>query len=444
MKKLILTLSAALFCAGVHAQSTNLVIPPGKLAVFKAGDNTGYWNISTSRVQPCFVQIFDPVITNQSAPVYTLPLPTNSPNGIWINAHAGSEGGGISRAANREYLALEGYTGNILTPTNAKPSSDTTVTRGFGTMDAFGNEKVLYQDLANWFGMPPGVTQNNPTGIATADGTNFWGTGNVTGTSSEAAGTLFYNAKESSTPIELQNYIQAAAEARIIGGTLYVVVPGGGVYNFLDPQNNDVVVPLPYDPNVPNPVEHIVLTNLFLNWGTTFQNIANFDMNPAGTIAYGADETFGIVKFVNTNGSWQPAPYYFGATNIGTAAQKTGTQGCFGICVDFSGTNPVIYATTMETGTTPPNNSQGNPNQNRIIRVVDSGNPGTNLVAVTLATATSTNEVFRGIDFSPDLTPLITIQPAGYATISGGTASFSVGAQSVYPLNYQWQQMERI
>ena len=431
---------ALVFALGAQAQNSNIVIPPGKLAVFKAGlPNTNY-NISTSRVQPCFVQIFDPVTNNQAAPFYSLTLPTNAPNGIWINAHAGSEGGGISRAANREFLALQGYTGNILSPTNAKPSSDPTVYRGFGIVDAFGNEQILYQDLANWFGLPLGVTQNNPTGIATADGTNFWGTGNVTGTSSEAAGTLFYNAQESPTPIELQNYIQAAAEARIINGTLYVVVPGGGVYNFVDPQNNDAVVPLPYDPDVPNPVEHLVLTNLFLNWGTTYKNIANFDMNPAGTIAYGADQTFGIVKFVNTNGAWLPAPYYFSATNLGTTKQKTATQGCFGICVDFSGPNPIIYASTMETGTAPVNNSQGNPNQNRLIRVVDSGNPGTNLVAQTLATATTTNEVFRGLDFSPDLTPLITSEPANYSTTNGGSATFTVAADSVYPLSYQWLQ----
>ena len=53
------------------------------------------------------------------------------------------------------------------------------------------------------------------------------------------------------TPFEIQNYIQAAAEARIIGGTLYVVVPGGGVYNFVGPPPAypGQVIPLPYDPN---------------------------------------------------------------------------------------------------------------------------------------------------------------------------------------------------
>ncbi|MGA2540315.1 MAG: immunoglobulin domain-containing protein [Verrucomicrobiota bacterium] len=441
MKKLIFSSGTALVLAlGAQAQPPAVVIPPGKLAVFKAGlPNTNY-NISTSRVQPCFVQIFDPVLNNQAAPIYALALPTNAPNGIWINAHAGSEGGGISRSADRHILALQGYTGNILSPIAAKPSSNPTVGRGFGTLDAFGNEQVVYQDLANWFGLPPGVTQNNPTGIATADGTNFWGTGNVTGSSSEATGTLFFNGNESATPIELQNYIQAAAEARIINGTLYIVVPGGGVYNFLDPANNDAVVPLPYDPNVPNPVEHIVLTNLFLNWGPTYKNIANFDMNAAGTIAYGADQTYGIVKFINASGTWQAAPYYFSTTNIGTTAQPKAQQGCFGICVDFSGANPIIYATTMEYGAGTTGNNQGNPNNNRLIRVVDSGNPGIALVAQTLTTATTTNEVLRGVDFSPDLTPLITSEPVNYSTVTGGSATFTVTASSVYALSYQWLQ----
>ena len=430
-----------LLAAGARAQ---VVFPPGKLAVFKAGVNTGAYPIATSRVQPCFVQAFDTVTTNQSSPIYSFTIPTNQPDGLWINAHAGSEGGGISRTTTRQYLALEGYTGNILSPTAAKPSADPTVYRGIITIDAFGTETPIYQDLANWFGLPPGVTQNNPTGIASTDGTNFWGTGNVTGTSSEATGILFYNGyfeNYGGLPQEIENYIQAAAEARIIGGTLYVDVPGQGVYNFLDPNNNYAVVPLPYDPDAPNPVETPVLTNLFLNWGTTFQNIANFDMNPQGTLAYGADQTYGIVKFVNTNGAWQQAPYYFNSTNLGTTIQPAAQQGCFGICVDFSGTNPVIYATTMEygTGTNAPD-SQGNPNNNRLIRIVDTGvSPGTNLVAQTLATAQTINESFRGVDFTPDLRPQIDSEPANYATTNGGSATFTVVADSVYPLSYQWE-----
>jgi hypothetical protein len=440
-KTFVLSAITMLLCGAAQAQ-TQPAIPPGKIAVFKAGTSDGLWNISTSRAQPCFVQVFDPATNNQSSPLVSVAMSTNAsvPGSVWINAHAGSEGGGISRTIDRQFLALEGYTGNIISPTNAKPSSDPTVSRGIVTLDAFTNALSIYSDLANWFGLPPGVTQNNPTGIASTDGTNFWGTGNVTGTSVEASGTLFYNANVGPTPYEIQNYIQAAAQARIIGGTLYVVVPGGGVYDFLN-ASSDAVVPLPYDPNVPAPYQTVALTNLFLSWGSTFKNIANFDMNAAGTIAYGADETYGIVKFTNNAGSWVQAPYYFSATNIGTIKQPVAQQGCFGICVDFSGTNPVIYATTMEYGAGTTGNKQGNPNNNRLIRIVDTGTiPGTNLVAQTLATAATTNEVFRGIDFTPDLRPLITSVPTSVSTTNGGSASFTVAADSVYALSYQWLQ----
>jgi hypothetical protein len=448
MKKTLPILSTLvlMLCLGAQAQVTQPVLPPGKIAVFKAGTSSGVFNISKSKVQPCFVQVFDPNTTNGS-PLVSVALSTNSsvPGSVWINAHAGSEGGGISRSVDRQFLALEGYTGNILSPTASKPSSATNVTRGIVTLDAFTNAISVYSDPANWFGLPPGVTQNNPTGIATTDGTNFWGTGNVTGTSTEASGTLFYNYNVGPTPFEIQNYIQAAAAARIIGGTLYIVVPGattnGGVYNFLNANDGVSVVPLPYDPNVANPYQTVALTNQFLSWGNTFVNIANFDMNPQATVAYGADQTYGIVKFTNNSGIWTQAPYYFSSTNIGTTLQPVAQQGCFGICVDFSGTNPVIYATTMEYGAGTTGNAQGNANNNRLIKIVDTGvAPGTNLVAITLATAPTTNESFRGIDFTPDLRPLVTNNPTGVSTTNGGSATFTVGAASVYALSYQWQQ----
>lgn len=422
--------------AGAAFGQQSVLLPPGNLAVFKAGDGSTTWSISKARAQPCFVWVFDPQQADQVSPVASVTIPTNGPNAFWINAHAGSEGGGISLSVNRQYLALQGYTGDIISPTASKPSANTSVTRGLGTLDAFGNVVGIYSDLANWFGLPPGVSQNNPTGIATTDGTNFWGTGNVTGSSSEASGTLYYNANVSPAPEEIQNLVQAAGEARIINGVLYIVVPGVGVLDFVDHNNNNALVPLPWDPSVPNPVQRVVFTNLFLNWGSTFANIANFDMNKEGTIAYGADQTYGIVKFVNTAGVWAQAPYYFSATNLGTLSQPAANQGCFGVCVDFLGTNPIIYATTMEEG----NTGVGNANMNRLIRIVDNGNPGASLVALTLSTAPSTNENFRGIDFTPDLRPLITSQPANASTTNGGSASFTVAADSVYALGYQWLQ----
>jgi hypothetical protein len=442
--KIRLSLPAMMLCVAAHGQPTNPVIPAGKLAVFKAGTSDANFPMITARVAPVFVQVFDPVTNNQTSPELSMMMSTNAsvPGSVWVNHHAGSEGGGLSRSVNRQFLVMEGYTGNILSPTASKPSTDPTVHRGIVRMDAFTNAISVYSDLVNWFGIPVGSvsgTQDNPTGIASTDGTNFWGTGNFAGTSSELDGTLFYNPNVSS-PVEVQNYIQAAGEARVIGGTLYVVVPGAGVYNFVDPTSGNVI-PLPFDPNVPNPYERPTFTNLFLNWGTTFQNTANFDMNPEGTIAYGADQSLGISKFINNGGGWVQAPYYFNTTNLGTTKQTSGNQGVFSLCVDFSGPNPVIYATTMENGYPTVNSKAGHQNQNRIIKVVDTGvDPGTNLVAQTLAIASTTNEFFGGIDFTPDLTPLISSNPANYATTNGGSATFSVAAQSAFPVTYQWLQ----
>src|SRR5581483_8193291 len=114
-----------------NADVTPPVIPPGNIAVFKAGTTNGSYPMATARVTPCFVQIFDPTTNNQTTPVLSIAMSTTSsvPGSVWINHHAGSEGGAISRSIDRQYLALEGYTGNILSPTAAKPSTDPTVYR---------------------------------------------------------------------------------------------------------------------------------------------------------------------------------------------------------------------------------------------------------------------------------------------------------------------------
>ena len=454
MKKIPLILGAVALAIAAHGADP--IIPPGKLAVFVCGGDPNFPMI-TARVAPCYVQVFDPVTNFQTSPLVSVEMSTNGsvPGSVWINAHAGSEGGGLSRTVDRQFLALEGYTGNILSPTAAKPSTDQTVTRGIVTLDVFTNAISVYSDLAAWFGVPAGSatgTQDNPTGIASTDGTNFWGTGNFAGTSSELDGTLFFNQNVVGAPYEIQNYIQAAGEARIIGGTLYVAVKPatgvlGGIYNFIDPETGNVV-PLPYDPTVANPYQRPAFTNLFINWGTTYKNILNFDMNPQGTVAYGADQTFGIVKFTNNGAAWVPAPYFFSATNIGTLKQTSGNQGCFAITVDFSGTNAGHLCHHLHGKWSPPpitpavlvvNTQQGHQNNNRIIMLVDTGvSPGTNYVAQTLAVAPTTNGFFGGIDFTPDLRPLITSNPSSYSTTNGGSAAFSVTDQCVFPTTFQW------
>lgn len=438
MKKLILASGLAmLFAVGAQAQNTNTTFIPGKLAVFRGGD--GIFTF-TDRRHPAFIDEYDPVITNQASPILSVELPTNGVNSMWFNLHAGSEGQGITRSADRQYLAVTGYHGD-LTNITVTPSGATDCTRGFGIIDAFTNFNVTYQSQ-EWFGLQPGVTQNNPRGIAT-DGTNdFWGCGTIAGTQSggfSESGTLFWNGGVyGQDPETVQSIVNSGYSMKIINGVLYMVAKneaGGalnnGIFDFVDFSfNGGALVPLPY---APGNVAHVVTTNLFLDFGSTYSKILTFDMNPAGTIVYAADNTYGIVKFVNNGGTWTSAYIFGGTNNLGTIKGV----GCFGVAVDFSYTTtnyPVIYATTMEEG------DGANVCSNRLIRIVDTGDPGTNLVAQTLAVANGVNEGFRGLDFTPDLTPLITTQPVSVDTTTNISATFSVTASSIYSLSYQWQK----
>ena len=71
---------------------------------------------------------------------------------------------------------------------------------------------------------------------------------------------------------------------------------------------------------------------------------------------------------------------------LGTGAANLGARG---LAVDFSGANPVIYATTAEGAA------------NRLITLTDTGAASS---ATTLATAPA-NEIFRGLEFTPTAVP---------------------------------------
>jgi hypothetical protein len=435
-----------LLALNAQGQNTNLAngFTPGKLAVYRGGD--GILTIKTDRCHPGFIDEYDPVLTNQANPILSLELPTNGPNSLWINAHAGSEGQGFTRSADRRYLTVCGYSGVIGsvagltgTPSGATNSSGEGYPRGFGVVDAFTNFSVPYAS-ANWFGIQPGITQNNPRGIATDGSNNFWGCGTIAGTQSGGfaeSGTLFWNG---GGPYEVQNLIDSAYFMRIINGVLYMAgrsQTGGaeynGIYDFVNfPFNGGGLVPLP-NPSLGTGYN----TNLVINVGSTYANIISFDMNPAGTVAYIADTSYGIVKFVNSGGTWT-SPYLFNSNNIGSTSKTvnpSGATGCYGIAVDFSQANPVLYATTTDEG------DGANLCSNRLISIVDTGvapSP-TTLYARTLAVAHGTNESFRGVDFTPDLTPLITVQPVSMDILTNQSVSLSVGTESAFPLSFQWQ-----
>lgn len=101
----------------------------------------------------------------------------------------------------------------------------------------------------------------------------------------------------------------------------------------------------------------------------------DFSFSANASVAYIADERStggGVQKWVNAGGVW----------SLSYTLNAGATRGARGLAVDFSGLNPVIYATTT---------------QNELIKIVDSGGGS---VATVLATAPA-NVEWRGLEFAP-------------------------------------------
>ena len=112
--------------------------------------------------------------------------------------------------------------------------------------------------------------------------------------------------------------------------------------------------------------------------GVTGQGTSPYDfaLSPDGSTMYVADDGIGIQKFSLISGNWT-LDYNF---TDGVTANKA-----YGLAVDFSGANPVVYWTS-------PSN---------IWAAVDLGAAGTG----TSILAAGSNYAFRGLDFSPTPEP---------------------------------------
>ena len=137
-----------------------------------------------------------------------------------------------------------------------------------------------------------------------------------------------------------------------------------------------------------------------------------FALNAAATTAYLADDTLkgigGIQRWDFNGTAWMMSYAFTSLTNVGAR----------GVAVDFSGAQPVIYATTAENST------------NRLVSITDTGAKS---AATTLATA-GVNQIFRGVALAPD---------AGLApqffSASGDAMGFALSWTALLSRNYTVQ-----
>lgn len=368
MKPTILPVLFAAAAATSMLQAQTAHFQPGQLAVLRAGDGQVPQQLKQA---PIFIDQFDPKNFN-GAPSYTVPIPTNGANAFFFNGHAATEGV-LARSADHRLLVFAGYGGvNLL----AKPGTPSLLDlqRGFCTVDASGTiHTLLYKPESD-------EEKINPRGGTSDSGTNFWGCGN--------AGATLYFSPASKTPVEFAS-VQNTRAMKIINHALYATLNGpdgiamdspAGIYQFADAAGAPLPLPQQADAKI----------QLVMPAADAYVKISGFDLNPDKTIAYTADTSLGIQKYVKSGTSWKLA-YNFAIPQIIPAAENH-AAGCFGLAVDFSGPAPVIYATTTE-------GYNGTVNSNRVVRIVD-----TNATAVvsTVAQAPGDNIAFRGIEFTPE------------------------------------------
>ncbi len=443
MHKLALTLAVA----GLAAATARAQFAPRHLAVLRAGDNAGNAASDISpngpHQSPTFVDEFDPANpivvpstdSRTNGPVFSVAIPTNDPvsvppySAMWFNGHAGSEGY-LALSADNSTLAFSGYGGNILAVSGTP--SGLNIPRGVCVIDVAGNTYIPYEG-SDWYGLGVGPL-TNPRGAVSDNGTNnFFGSGG-------ADGNIWFQA--GGGPPVVNANLSGTRAVKAINGFVYTSLEHGdgglqypaGIYDF-SPINTSFQIL----PPVALPEGDFFVLNLAVPASPPYLNVEGFDLNPQGNIAYMADATYGIAKYVEVAGQWSLA-CVFAITNNTIPVQTSypaDYTGTFGLVVDWTGNNPIVYATTQE-------GINGYANSNRVVSINDSYNFSDGLVhsnditVTTVVAAWSTNLTFHGLSWTPDRRPVITTNPASQSVLTGAPVTFTVAATTNFANTYSW------
>ena len=366
MRIVILAGSAVLLLArlvdGQAVKGTEFL--PHHLAVLRAGD--GEMSLGL-RQAPIFIDQFDPDASNSSAS-FSLPIPTNGPDSFFFNGHAATEGN-LTRSADHKLLVFAGYGGVNLLQINGT-ASRVGFQHGICTVNGAGKTRIFLYPTDDAY------VKRNARGAVTDGSNDFWGCGN-------ANGTFYYNPSDDHSPVRFSEFPNSRA-IEVINNALYVSMNAADSYASGNPEGVYCFLPVAF------PREANAAVKLAIPAAPGYDKIVDFDISPAGNIAYLSDTAAGIQKYVRSPQGWKFAYNFSIPQNI--PKDLNDAAGGFGLAVDFGGSAPIIYATTTE--------GYGNSvNSNRVIRIVDTNSAA--LVA-TLVQANSTNFAFRGITFTPE------------------------------------------
>jgi hypothetical protein len=334
-----------------------LSISVGRAQFFTSGDLIVLQDgAGSAALSSAGTAIFLDQFTTGGVFVNDVAIPTSGSLALVNSGTAGSEGQ-LSLSQNNQYVILAGYNADAGT---AGVASSTTIPRGVGTVDANGNYSLAATTTTFYNG-------NNIRG-GTSDGLgNFWGAG-----AAATGGTVYLG---TGTPSQVTSSNSLAIQA--IAGNLYFSSAKGtsGIYEIFG-----------------TPISGPAVPSLLIATGA---NPSDFTFNANMTIAYVANTGSGI------NGGISRYNFIGGVWTLAYTLDSNTAMNA--VVANFSGANPVIYATT-ESGA-------------NLVEITDAG-AGTTSGATILDTA-GTDEAFRGLTFAPDPVP----EPSDFALGGFGLAA---------------------
>ena len=332
-------LSAPPFFISQFARGNLLVLQVGNGAINAAGA-PGVLNEYSPAGGPCLSQ---------------LAIPTSGPNAMLFGSTA--YGGCLSLSPDGRILLITGY--SVPSGSYAGSSIDGSSTTGSpAVLRAVGSVNA-----AGTFTVSVTTTQFTGSSLRSAvtDGRgSFWGGGG-------SGGIVYLGAN--SSPAALSIVSPATRNLNLVNGTLYYTTGSGqlGIMAFTGAPTSAAT------------------PTMFLNTAGTGSGTTSptgFVFNPAMTVAYVADNRSasngGGIQRYNWSGTAWVYAYTLGYT-------LSSSKQVWELAVDFSGSHPILYATTGESSA------------NNVVCVTDTG---LSSAFTTLATA-PTGDAFRGIAFAP-------------------------------------------
>ena len=297
-------------------------------------------------------------ITTSGVSGVSINLPSTGSTPIQTAGVYGGSEGFLTTSTDDKFLVLAGY-GTNGTYSDITATGSNEVPRVIGLVTPSGLYQQLYSS-STMFNL-------NDIRSAASDGINFW----VGGASTANIDGINYVGPGTANVLGGGAVTAKAYATRIFNNQLYYSTQKAGPSNSATQLGIFAIGSGLQTSGSATPVQVI-------NTGSIIPE--DFSFNPTTDVCYIAvnlnTSSGGIQKWTKTGGSWTLA------YTLGTGVVNVGA---YGLTVDYSNVNPVIYATTFETA------------GNRVIKIEDTGlnSPATTLVDVV------TGVFNKGITFSP-------------------------------------------